>query len=76
MVKRPPFTPLLTGHGTVYGELSVAGDRARQAVGISTNHGEVVWYRFVVSRQTSEQTQGRCAGCWMVDEVSPMDLKP
>jgi len=34
----------------------------------------VVYFLFVVSRQTSEQTHGQCTGCWMVDGVAPVPV--
>ena len=71
LLKSPDFAPLFTGRVIGYGPISVAPDRAEQAVSFLKHSGQVVWFRFVVSRQTSEQTQGQCTGCWMVDEVSP-----
>ena len=75
LVKSPTFSTLVTGNVTDYGPLSIAGDLAQQAVSFRVKHGELVWFQFILSRQTSEQTQGRCSGCWMVDEVTPMDFK-
>lgn len=72
LVKLPPFGPLFSGHADSYGPLAVTGNRAQQKVRFRVEGGGVAWFLFVVSRQTSEQTHGRCAGCWMVDGVAPM----
>jgi len=71
LVTLPDFAPLLAVHPTTYGALAVAGNHAEQDVSIRVDNARTVRYRFVVSRQTSQQTQGRCAGCWMVDGVIP-----
>jgi hypothetical protein len=76
LVKHPNFAPLLTRHETVYRPLSYAGDRAEQDVLLRLEDGRTVGFRLVVSRQTYEQTQGRCSGCWMVNQVSPVIPKP
>lgn len=76
LVKLPPFGPLFSGRADSYSPLAVAGDHAEQAVRFSVHGGDAVWFRFVVSRQTAEQTRGRCAGCWMVDSVIPMPSTP
>ena len=76
LVKLPPFVDLFTGHADSYGPLTVAGDRAQQKVRFRVEGGRVVWFLFAVSRQTSEQTRGRCAGCWMVDGVAPLPADP
>jgi Domain of unknown function (DUF4864) len=74
LVKQPYFAPLLARHSTEYGPLSVSGDRAGQEVSLRMDDGQIARYHFAVSRQTSEQTHGRCAGCWMVDRVSPLPV--
>lgn len=76
LVKLPPFVALFSGHADSYGPLAVAGDHAEQAVRVRIDGGRAVWYRFVVSRQTSQQTRGLCAGCWMVDAVIPVPSEP
>jgi hypothetical protein len=76
LVKLPPFVPLFSGHADGYGPLSIAGDHAEQAVRFRVEGNGVVWFRFAVSRQTSEQTRGRCTGCWMVDGVAPVTHEP
>ena len=72
LVKLPDFAPLFARGVITYGPLSVTGDRAEQEVNIHLDDGRNAPFRFVVSRQTSQQTQGRCAGCWMVDQVIPI----
>jgi hypothetical protein len=72
LVKLPPFGPLLSGRADRYGPLAVAGNQAQQKVRFRVEGGGAVWFLFVVSRQTSEQTHGRCTGCWMVDGVAPL----
>ena len=72
LVKLPPFVPLFSGHADRYGPLTVDGDHAGQKVRFRIEGGGAVWFRFVVSRQSSEQTRGRCTGCWMVDGVAPL----
>jgi hypothetical protein len=72
LVKIPNFAPLLTGGVTTYGPLALSGDRAEEEISIRMNDGHEARFRFVVSRQTSEQTRSRCANCWMVDQVIPL----
>jgi hypothetical protein len=72
LLKLPGFVPLFSGHADSYGPLAVSGDHAEQWVRFRVEGGRVVWFRFAVSRQTSQQTRGRCTGCWMVDGVAPM----
>jgi hypothetical protein len=72
LVKIPPFGPLFSGHADRYGPLAVTGNQAQQKVRFRVEGGGAVWFLFEVSRQTSEQTHGRCAGCWMVDGVAPL----
>ena len=72
LVKFSGFDPLFSGHADSYGPLTVAGDHAEQKVRFRVAGGAAVWFRFAVSRQTSEQTGGRCTGCWMVDGVAPV----
>ena len=72
LVKLPEFALLLARGDTTYGPLALAGDHAEQQVNIHLDDGRSAQFRFVVSRQTSQQTQGRCAGCWMVDQVIPI----
>ncbi|MEO8050086.1 MAG: hypothetical protein ABI833_06685, partial [Acidobacteriota bacterium] len=74
-VSHPGFAPLFSGHADGYGPVAVAGERAEQTIRFRVGEG-VAWFRFVVSRQTSEQTEGRCTGCWMVDAVIPTRPKP
>jgi len=69
LVRIPDFAPLLTRGATTYGPLALSGDRAEQEITIRMDDRRDSRFRFVVSRQTSQQTQGRCAGCWMVDRV-------
>ena len=69
LVKLPDFAPLLARGVTTYGPLALTEDHAEQEVSIHLDNGRSAQFRFVVSRQTSQQTQGRCAGCWMVDQV-------
>jgi hypothetical protein len=76
LVKLPAFDALFSGHADSYGTLAVAGDRAEQKVRFRVAGGGTVWFLFVVSRQTSEQTHGRCAGCWMMDGVAPLPVGP
>lgn len=76
LVKFPPFVDLFSGHADSYGPLIVAGGRAKQKVRFSADGDRVVWFLFAVSRQTSQQTRGRCTGCWMVDGVAPVDADP
>jgi hypothetical protein len=76
LVKLPPFGPLFSGHADAYGPLTVAGGRAQQKVRFRMEGGGVAWFLFVVSRQTSQQTRGRCAGCWMVDGVALAPADP
>ena len=76
LVKLPGFAPLLSGHADSYGLLAIAGNHAEQTVRFRVQGGRVVRFRFVVSRQTSEQTRGLCTGCWMVDAVIPMPAEP
>ena len=73
LVKHPNFTPLLSRHATEYGPLSVSGEQAAQEVKFRMEDGRMVGFRFAVERQTSAQTSGRCTGCWMVVEVSPLN---
>ncbi len=72
LVKLPPFGPLFSGRADRYGPLAVTGNQAQQRVRFRVEGGGAVWFLFVVSRQTSEQTHGRCTGCWMVDGVAPL----
>ena len=72
LVRLPDFAPLLAHGVTSYGPLGLSGDRAEQEISIHRDDGRDARFRFVLSRQTSEQTQGRCAGCWMVDQVVPL----
>ena len=72
LVRLPDFAPLLARGVTTYGPLALTGDHAEQEVNIRLDDGRNAQFRFVVSRQTSQQTQGRCAGCWMVDQVIPL----
>ena len=74
LVKNPIFAPLLAPHPTEYGPLSVSGNRAAQEVNVRKVDGRITTFRFAVSRQTYQQTQGRCSGCWMVDQVSPVTV--
>jgi len=72
LVKLPDFAPLLTHGVTTYSQLAMSGDRAEEEISIRLNDGRDARFRFVVSRQTSQQTEGRCTGCWMVDQVIPL----
>ena len=72
LVRLPDFAPLLARGVAGYGPLALAGEHAEQDVNIHLDDGRNAQFRFVVSRQTSQQTQGRCAGCWMVDQVIPI----
>jgi hypothetical protein len=72
LVKSPPFVFLFSGHADDYSPLTIAGDHAEQTVRLGVDGGHAVSFRVVVSRQTAEQTQGRCTGCWMVDAVIPV----
>ena len=72
LVKLPAFGALSSGHADTYGPLAIFGNRAQQKVRFRVDGSGAAWFLFVVSRQTSEQTHGRCAGCWMVDGVAPM----
>ena len=76
LVRLPDFAPLLTHGVTIYGPLALSGDRAEQEISIRTYDGHDAQFHFVVSRQTSQQTGGRCAGCWMVEGVVPMPHEP
>ena len=76
LVRFRSFDPLFSGHADSYGPLTVAGDRAKQKVRFRVAGGGVVWFLFAVSRQTGEQTRGRCSGCWMVDRVAPVPTDP
>jgi len=76
LVKDPAFGPLFSGRANRYGPLSVAGNRAQQKVCFRVADGGMVWFLFAVSRQTSEQTRGRCTDCWMVDGVAPVSAGP
>lgn len=76
LVKLPGFAPLFSGHADSYGLLAVAESHAEQTVRFRVEGGRVVRFRFVVSRQTSEQTRRLCTGCWMVDAVIPMPAEP
>ena len=68
LLRLPDFAPLLTRGVTSYGPLALSGDHAEQDIRIRMNDGRNAQFRFVVSRQM----QGRCAGCWMVDQVIPI----
>jgi Domain of unknown function (DUF4864) len=70
LVKNPAFAPLLMRHATEFGPLAVQGDHAEQELRLRTDDGRSARFHFVLSRQTSQQTQGRCGGCWMVDQVN------
>ena len=72
LVRLPEFAPLLTRGVTTYGPLALSGDLAEQEITIRMDDRRDARFRFVVSRQTAQQTQGRCAGCWMVDQVMPV----
>ena len=72
LVRLPDFAPLLARGVTSYGPLALTGDHAEQEVNIHLDDGRSALFRFVVSRQTSQQTPGRCGGCWMVDQVIPI----
>ena len=72
LVKIPNFAPLLSHGITTYGPLTSSGDRAEEEISIRMDDGRDARFRIVVSRQTWQQTQGRCAGCWMVDGVIPL----
>lgn len=72
LVKLPDFAPLLVRGVTTYGPLALTGDHAEQEVNIRLDDGRSAQFLFMVSRQTAQQTQGRCAGCWMVDQVIPI----
>ena len=74
LVKFAGFDSLFSGRADSFGPLAVAGDRAQQKVRFRVAGGGAVWFRFAVSRQSSEQTRGRCAGCWMVDGVAPVPV--
>jgi hypothetical protein len=76
LVKLPPFAALLSGHADRYSPLAVVGDHAEQTVVLRVNADQAVSFRFVVSRQTSQQTAGSCSGCWMVDAVIPVPPAP
>jgi len=76
MVKDPRFEPLFSGHADSYGPLIVSGNRAQQKVRYHVEGGGAVWFVFAVSQQNTQQTRGRCAGCWMVDGVAPVAADP
>ena len=76
LVRLPDFAPLLAPGVTSYGPLALTGDHAEQEISVRTQDGRNARFRFVVTRQTSQQTQGRCAGCWMVDLVTPISVGP
>jgi hypothetical protein len=76
LVRLPGFAPLFSSHADSYGPVAVAGDHAKQTVGFRVKGDRMAWFRFIVSRQTSEQTRGRCPGCWMVDAVIPLRPEP
>jgi hypothetical protein len=76
LVRLPAFDALFSGHADSYGTLAVAGDRAEQKVRFRVAGGGTVWFLFAVSRQTGEQTRGRCTGCWMMDGVAPVPGGP
>jgi hypothetical protein len=75
LVKSPPYVPLFSGHADDYGPLAIAGDHAEQTVRLRIDGDRAVWFRFVVSRQNSQQSGG-CSGCWMVDAVIPVPSPP
>ena len=75
LVKAPGFDTLFSGHADAFGPLAISGDRAQRKVRFRVAGGGVVYFLFVVSRQTSEQTRGRCGGCWMVDGVAPAPVE-
>jgi hypothetical protein len=70
LVMNPAFAPLLARHASGFGPLQVAGDHAEQEVSLQMEDGSIALFRFVASRQSSEQTHGRCTGCWMLDQVN------
>ncbi|MDP9112549.1 MAG: DUF4864 domain-containing protein, partial [Acidobacteriota bacterium] len=72
LVKLPEFAPLLARGVITYGPLALTGDHAEQEVNIHLADGRSARFRFAVSRQASPPTPGRCAGCWMVDQVIPV----
>ena len=72
LVRLPDFAPLRSHGATTYGPVTVSGDHAEEEVRIRMNDGHDARFQFVVSRQTSQQTRGRCTGCWMVDRVIPL----
>ena len=76
LVKLSGFDPLFSGYADSFAPLTVAGDHAQQKVRFRVADGSAVWFLFAVSRQTGEQTGGRCAGCWMVDGVAPAPADP
>ncbi len=65
-LKIPDFAPLLTRGVTTYGPLALSRDRAEEEIIIRMDDGHDARFRFVVSRQTSQQTQAaaRIAGWW------------
>jgi hypothetical protein len=76
MVRLPDFSSLLTRGVISYGPLALTADHAQQEITILTQEGRSTRFRFVVTRQTAQQTQGRCSGCWMVDLVTPVWVGP
>ena len=66
LVKSPPYAPLFKAAAVEFGEIGVDGSRASQNVTTRTSGGESATFRFDLSRQTD----GPCAGCWMVDGVT------
>ena len=76
LVKLPPFASLFSGHADRYGLLAVTGEHAEQKVRFRLDGSRAAWFLFGVSRQTSQQTRGWCAGCWMVDKVIPVAADP
>jgi hypothetical protein len=72
LVKLSDFAPLFARGVITYGPLALTGDHAEQEVNIHLDGGSSAQFRFVITRQTSQQTQGHCAGCWMVDQVIPI----
>lgn len=72
MVKTPSYLPMLNFKSMTRQPIKVLGDRAQQAVFITTKTGAKFGYLFGLSKQKT----GVYKGCWMSDSVMRLPQRP
>ena len=70
MVRSPIYGPMINHRNAKYENLVVEGDFAKIDVILTSNEGEYLGFRFILSRQHGNQYEGS----WMTDAVIRFDV--